>query len=110
MAIHTGDRNNRITLQCKTKVPDGLGSFVDTWIDKATVWAKKRTLRSDEARIAMVTTGTAIHVFNINYRSDIKPSWRIKEGDRYYSIVGQPVEVWLHSDHMLDITAKESTV
>lgn len=101
-----GDLNIRITLQAQTKVADGMGGFTTTWTDIATVWAKKTTHRSDEAVQAMATTGTAVHNFRIRYRTDVRSSWRIKEGNKYMAIIGPPVEVERRT--WLDITAKEA--
>lgn len=83
-----------------------MGSFTTSWVDAATVWARKTTHRSDEAVQAMATTGTAVHNFRIRYRTDVKSSWRIKEGSKYMAIIGPPIEV--ERRRWLDITAKET--
>lgn len=98
--------NIRITFQAQTKVSDGMGSFTTVWTDMATVWAKKTTHRSDEAVQAMATTGTAVHNFRIRYRTDIKSSWRVKEGNKYMAIIGPPIEV--ERKTWLDVTVKEA--
>ena len=103
----SGPLNRQITLQYPTKVSDGMGGFTQAWVDAATVWAKISTLRSDEALIAMQTTGTAIHNVIIRYRTDVKSSWRIKYGNRYWNIIGPPIDV--NQEHRyLDIKAKEA--
>jgi SPP1 family predicted phage head-tail adaptor len=101
-----GDLNKRVILQYPTRAADGMGGFIITWADAATVWAKKTTHRSDEAIQAMSMTGTAIHNYRIRYRTDIKSSWRIKDGDKYMNIIGPPIEV--ERRRWLDITAKEA--
>jgi len=101
-----GDLKQRITLQQQTKTSDSMGGFTVAWVDVATVWAKKTTHRSDEAMQAMAMTGTALHNYRIRYRTDVKSSWRIKDGDRYLNIIGPPIEVERRS--WLDITAKET--
>jgi SPP1 family predicted phage head-tail adaptor len=83
-----------------------MGGFTVAWVDLATVWTKKTTHRSDEAVQAMATTGTAIHNFRIRYRTDVKSSDRIKEGNKYMNIIGPPIEVERRA--WLDITAKEA--
>ena len=104
--MRIGDLNKRITLQYSTKIADGMGGFTVTWVDKATVWAKISTLRSDEAIIAMQNSGTAIHNVVIRYRSDVKSSWRLKYGNSYWAILGPPID--LDKDHKwLDIKCKE---
>lgn len=83
-----------IELQAPTKTPDGLGGWVSGWITKATVYpVKMNTLRTDEAILAMQSTGTAIHNIEIRFRTDVKTSWRIKFGDRYFNIIGPPIDV-----------------
>ena len=67
-----GDMRNRITLQYKTRVSDGMGNFTESYVDAATVWAKKTTHRSDEAVQNMQATGIALHNFRIRYRRDVK--------------------------------------
>lgn len=104
--------DTRIKLQYKTRVSDGGGGFTETWVDAPTgfadgkIPAKKTTHRSDEAVQAMAQTGTATHNFRIRYRSDVRASWRIKEGDRYMAIIGPPIEV--ERRRWLDITAREA--
>jgi SPP1 family predicted phage head-tail adaptor len=102
------DMDKRITLQYETSVPDGLSGTNDTWVDAATVWAKKTTHRSDEAVQAMKETGVMVHNFRIHYRTDVDGSWRIKQGNAIMSIIGQPVEVNEGSSRYLDITVKEA--
>jgi len=78
------------------------------WNDAATVWAKKTTHRSDEAVQAMATTGTQVHNFRIQFRTDVKSSWRIKQGTVYFAIIAPPVEVREGLMRYLDITVKEA--
>jgi len=102
-----GELNRQVILQYKTRVPDGGSGFTDTWNTAATVWAKITTLRSDDAIHAMSTTGTAIHNITIRYRTDVRSSWRIKFGSRYFAIIGPPIDV--NMEHkFLDIKCKES--
>lgn len=98
--------NTRIELQAPTKAADGMGGMPTVFVTIVTVWAKKTTHRSDEAVQAMATTGTAIHNFRIRYRTDVRSSWRIKEGSKYMAIIGPPIEVERRT--WLDITAKEA--
>ena len=98
---------NRVTLEYPSKVPDGGGGFTSSWVVAATVWAKITTLRSDEAIIAMQTTGTVIHNIVIRFRTDIKSSWRIGYAGKFYNIIGPPID--LNKAHRyLDIKAKET--
>jgi len=102
-----GDMQTRITFQAPTRVDDAMGGWTETWVDVATVWAKKMTHRSDEAIKAMAETGQAVHNYRIRYRAGILTSWRIKEGSLYMAIIGPPIEV--ERRKWLDIPAKEAT-
>jgi len=108
MATFIGEMNKRITLQYPIIVKDAMGSPVTTWNDAATVWAKKTTHRSDEAVQAMATTGIQIHNFRIQFRTDVKNSWRIKQGNAYFAIIAPPIEVIDGVMKYLDITVKEA--
>lgn len=98
--------DTRITLQYKTRVSDGMGSFIETWTDAATVWAKKTQHRSNEAVQAMMTTGFAVFNYRLHFRPDVKSSWRIKDGNSYLNIIGPPVVDDRH--RYMDITAMEA--
>ena len=99
--------SRRITLERPEKVPDGGGGFTSSWVVAATVWAKITTLRSDEAIIAMQTTGTVIHNIVIRYRTDVKTNWRIGYAGKFYNIIGPPID--LNKAHRyLDVKCKET--
>lgn len=99
--------NRRITLEYPIKTPGGAGGFVTTWAIAATVWARITTLRTDEAILGMAQSGSAIHNIMIRYRTDINTSWRIGYGNRYYNIIGPPID--LNKAHrFLDIKVKEA--
>ncbi len=100
------DLNRRIELQAPTRIPDGGGGFAVTYATIATVWAKISTLRTDEAILAMESTGTAVHNIMIRYRTDVKSSWRIAYAGKYYNIIGPPIDV-NKAHRWLDLKAKE---
>ena len=103
--VNIGDLKNQIILQYPTRVPDGEGP----WVNAATVWAMIDTLRSDRATLAMQDTGTAIHNITIHYRTDINTSWRIKYGDKYWALLGPPIDI--KKEHLwLLIKVKEVSV
>jgi len=108
MLTKISDFNHRITFQYQTKVSDGAGGTTTVWTDLWDVWAKKTSHRSNEAVMAMAQNGFAIHNFRIKYRTNIKSSYRIKEGNKNYNIIGVPMEVDEGiGQHYLDITVKE---
>jgi len=104
--MKAGELNKRITLQYQTKVPDGLGGFTTTWTDAATVWAAIWPVSANEQVQANATTMVISHRIRIRYRSVLKPSWRIKYGDKYFSIVSiiNPNQ----AGRILDIMCKEA--
>lgn len=103
------DLTKRITFQCPTRVGDGMGGWVETYIDVATVWAKKTTHRSNEAVEAMRQTGKLTHNYRIRFRRDVKGDWRIQDTGKYMAIIGPPIEVNEGPGrHWLDITAEEA--
>jgi len=104
--MNAGERNKQIELHAPTKASDGMGGMPTVYVKVATVWAKKTTHRSDEAVQAMATTGLLTHNYRIPYRTDVKSSWRIKEGNSLMSIIAAPIEVG--NREYLDITAKEA--
>ena len=100
-------RNQRITFQAPVETEDSYGGKTKTYVDtNITVWARMNTLRSDEALIAMQTTGKAIHNINIAYRSGIRADFRIKHGNKYYDIIGPPINVRFENRE-LDIKVEE---
>ena len=101
------DLNRRIELQAPSRIPTTGGGFTTSYVTMATVWAKISTLRTDEAILAMQSTGTALHNIVIRYRMDVKSSWRIKYGNKYFSIIGPPIDV-NKAHRFLDLKAKEA--
>lgn len=105
--MDSGQLNKRISLQYPTKTPDGMGNFDVSWTDACTVWAKAWTVSSSEGTAGMQTTLTRIQKFCIRFRSVLKGSWRVKYGDRYFSITSiDPDE----NNEYIYLTCKEAVV
>lgn len=104
--MKAGDLRHRITFQYQTKVADGMGGFATTWTDAATVWAALWPTSANEVIAANATSMVVSHRIRIRYRSVLKASWRIKFGNRYFSIVGiiNPNE----KGELLDLMCKEA--
>jgi len=105
--MRISDINKEIILQYKTKVPDGMGGFVESWTELDTVFA---AIWPTSAKERMANMGQAIivtHKIRIRYRKILKSYWRIKFGNRYFSIIGiiNPSE----SNQMLDLMCQEIT-
>jgi SPP1 family predicted phage head-tail adaptor len=103
--MNIGTLNKRIILQQSTRVSDGMGGFSLTWVDVATVFASMWPLSAAETVEAMKTTMTISHRIRIRYRGDLRSSWRVKFGNRYFSIVSiiNPNE----KNQMLELMCKE---
>jgi SPP1 family predicted phage head-tail adaptor len=86
--LNIGQLKERITLQQTTRTPDGMGSFVISWSNVATIWARAWTVSSTEGIAGAQVTMIRVQKFGIRYRSVMKPSWRVKWGDRYFNITG----------------------
>ena len=102
-----GELSRRISLQAPVKTSDGMSAAtVSSYTTVDTVWAKKSTHRSNEAVQAMATTGLRVHTFRIYYRKDVKTSWRILEGTKYYNIIGLADVIEGTGKHFLDIIVR----
>jgi SPP1 family predicted phage head-tail adaptor len=101
-----GDLNKQIELQYTTKVPDNMGGFVNTFVTSATVWATIWPTSANEMVAANATSMVVTHKIRIRFRTAIKPSWRIKYGDKFYSIVS--IINPNMANRWLDIMAKEA--
>jgi len=101
-----GELNKRILLQYTTSVVDAMGGSDDIWNDKATVWAAIWPVSAAEQVRAGQTFGTVTHKIRIRYRSDIRNSWRIKFGERYFTILGPPINP-NEKNEWLDLITKE---
>jgi len=85
--MDSGKLDKRITLQANVPTKSDEGEFVDTWVDMATVWAAIEPLSGRAYFTAQQANSDVTGTVRIRYRTDVKPSWRIKYGDRYFQIV-----------------------
>jgi SPP1 family predicted phage head-tail adaptor len=104
--MDSGQLNKRVTLQYQTKVSDGMGGFVTSFVDACTVWAALWPTSANEITAANATVMVVSHRIRIRYRSVLKASWRIKYGNRYFNIVS--IINQNETNEFLDIMAKES--
>lgn len=85
--MRIGDLNKRINFQYMTKTPDGMGGWISVWTNVCTVFAAIWPVSAKEQIEAMQSVMTISHRIRIRYRSVLKPSWRVKFGDKYFAIV-----------------------
>jgi len=104
--MDAGSLNKRITIQYSTRVSDSLGGFTLTWADVATVWAALWPVSANETVQSNQQVMTISHRIRIRYRSILRPSWRIKYGNRYFAIISiiNPEE----RNEWLDLMVKEA--
>jgi len=105
--MRIGDLDKRISLQYQTKVSDGMGGFTISYVDAATIWAAIWPVSANEIIAANATSMVVSHRIRIRYRSVLKPSWRVKFGNRYFAIVSiiNPNE----RNAMIDLMCKEAS-
>lgn len=84
-----------------------MGGYTTVPKDEATVWAAIWPISASEQVQAMQTVMTISHRIRIRYRANIRPSWHIKYGTRYFNVVSiiNPNE----ENEMLDLMVKEAT-
>jgi len=82
-----GNLDKKIELQSFASVSDGMGGMTDTWSTVTRVWASIWPIPAIEHVRAGAPTMIGTHRVGIRYYPGLDPSWRIKFGDRYFSIV-----------------------
>ena len=104
--MRIGDLSKRITIQYQTNVSDGMGGSTVSWVDLATIFAAIWPVSAAETIAGNATSMVISHRIRIRYRSSFKPSWRIKFGNRYFSIISiiNPSE----RNQVLDLMCKEA--
>lgn len=104
--MRIGDLRHRVTLQYQTRVADVMGGAVVTWTDAAEVWAAIWPVSANETLQAAQQVMTISHRIRMRFRPDLRSSWRIKFGTRYFAIVSMinPNE----KGAILDLLCKEA--
>jgi len=83
-----------------------MGGFTSTWVDAATVWAAVWPISANEQIKSMQETMTITSRIRIRYRSVLRPSWRLKFGNRYFNIVS--IVNVNEANEWLDLMVKEA--
>ena len=94
MSTMIGDRDKIIDVQMPTKASDGIGGYTESWTTRysgefVAIWpvSAKDIIQSDKM------TGTITHRIRMTYKRILKSDWRIKFGNRYFAIVGPPINI-----------------
>lgn len=102
-----GDLNKRITIQAPTKVSDGMGGFTNSYTAVASsIPAAIWPVSANDQIQANATVMVVSHRIRIRYRSVLKTSWRIKFGNRYFTIVS--ITCPNEAREFIDIMCKEA--
>lgn len=105
--MQIGELNKRVTLQYQTRVSDGMGGFTIVWNDAATVFASIWPISASERIQSEKVAGEITHRIRIRHRRNIRTSWRIKFGERYFNISGPPINPNERNEY-LELLCKEA--
>jgi len=84
--MRIGPMDKRVELQVFTSISDGMGGSTRTWTTEDVAWVALWPVSAAETIRGMSPTMTVSHRIQMRYREDIKASWRIKYGSRYFAI------------------------
>jgi SPP1 family predicted phage head-tail adaptor len=84
--VRAGELDKQVLLQSRTVTRDGYGAEVEVWATRATVWAKVVPGVGREWFAAGQTQSEISHTVTIRYRKGVKPSDRLKYGDRIFDV------------------------
>lgn len=84
--MRIGNLRNRVELQKFTRAPNGMGGFTNTYSTHETIWAAIWPLSANERIQADQNNMLITHRIRLRFRYLLNPQWRIKYGDKYYSI------------------------
>lgn len=104
--MRAGELRNRITLQKPTHSRNSFNELVASYADVATVWAAIDWQSGRRYLEASQLNAEVQGVIRIRFRSDIKPEWRLKYGDRYIQILS--IANIRERDRELQLNCKEA--
>lgn len=84
--LTAGKLRNSIEIQELTNTPDGGGGFSTTWTTIHTISAMIKPVSGGERMRAMQLNATISHRIFLRYIEGIKPTMRVKFGDRLFQI------------------------
>lgn len=85
--MRSGELRHRITLQEQSQARNSSNEMVTSYSDAATVWAAIEWGSGRRFNEAKQINAEVEGIVRIRYRSDVKPYWRIKYKDRYFTIL-----------------------
>lgn len=92
--MRIGLLRQRVTIEQPVYTNNTIGEPVTTWSTFATVWAAIEPNTGQAYYLAKQTESTASGRIRMRYRDGIKPTMRVKYGERYFTIISviQPKE------------------
>jgi SPP1 family predicted phage head-tail adaptor len=84
--ISAGKLRNKISIQRKTRTPDGGGGWSDTWAEIHNISAYIKPVSGNEVFVAMRIQASITHDIMIRYLDDVKASDRIVFKERLFNI------------------------
>lgn len=104
--MRVGDLNKRVALEVATRTPDGMGGATVAWTERAEVWCVIWPVNATTQIQAGQQAGSVTHRIRMRYRMDLRATWRLRYGDRYFTILGivNPNE----RGAMLDLLCREA--
>jgi SPP1 family predicted phage head-tail adaptor len=84
--MDSGGMDQRVTLQSRSVATDAMGQDTITWVDVATVWARRINQRSAEAFQAAQMGDDDVVELHIRHRADVLTTWRLQWGGVGYDI------------------------
>ncbi len=87
--MRAGLLDQRIRIERKQRVADGIGGWSETWSVVDTVWARAMPLRGDEQVAAQQVEARTVIKFQVRYMSGISTSDRLvweSNDDRLFNI------------------------
>ena len=82
-----GRLKHRITFQRLSQSKNEYGELADEWLDIKTVWAEIKPVSGNQFFAAKQINSEISHNVYIRYRTDLKPSMRIKFKERIFEIL-----------------------
>ena len=85
--MRAGELRQHVELQVPTRSQNTMNEWIDTFATQATVWGAIQPLSGRLLFSAQQANSEVEGRVVIRYRRDVKPSWRIKFGNRYFKIL-----------------------
>ena len=82
-----GAMRHRLVLEEPSRIADGGGGAVESWLAVAEVWAAITPRSGGEHVVGESIEGRATHAIDMRYRMGVSPSMRLRFGARLFEIL-----------------------